>query len=62
MTKNGKRYVIGIDTGGTFTDSVAIDEIGRMWRAKALSQPLEFEKGIIASLERLAENIGIQAG
>lgn len=52
-------YIIGVDTGGTFTDTVALDERGNMWRAKALSEPPKFEKGIINSLERLANTINI---
>jgi N-methylhydantoinase A len=52
-------YVIGVDTGGTFTDVVALDEAGKLIRAKALSTPPEFDRGILAALDNLAERIGI---
>jgi N-methylhydantoinase A len=52
-------YVVGVDIGGTFTDSVAIDQDGRVLNGKALSthstSPVE---GVLAGLEQLAEAAG----
>jgi len=53
------QYIIGIDTGGTFTDSVAVDDTGKISWAKALSTPPHFEEGIFASLEALARDLGL---
>jgi N-methylhydantoinase A len=55
--RNNKNYIIGIDTGGTFTDVVAVDETGSMFRTKALSTPPDFDRGIINSLDKLATSI-----
>lgn len=52
-------YFIGVDTGGTFTDVVAIDEKSVITTAKALSTPPRFEDGIMNALQALAEEIGI---
>jgi N-methylhydantoinase A len=37
-------FVIGIDTGGTFTDCVVIDADGRIVTAKASSTPGDFSE------------------
>lgn len=42
---------IGVDTGGTFTDVVAIDDGGQVRIAKVSSTPPEFEVGILAGIE-----------
>jgi N-methylhydantoinase A len=44
---------IGVDTGGTFTDVVAIDEDGNRRFAKVPSTPPEFEEGIVEGIRRL---------
>lgn len=46
-------YIIGIDTGGTFTDCVVMDADGRIVTAKAPSTPDDFSEGVMESL-RLA--------
>src|SRR2546427_11894433 len=46
-------YIIGIDTGGTFTDCVVMDADGRLVTAKAPSTPDDFSEGVVESL-RLA--------
>ena len=40
----------GVDTGGTFTDCVAIDEAGRLWTAKVPSTPPDFERGFFEGI------------
>jgi len=48
----GKRqFLIGIDTGGTFTDSIIIDQEGNMVQGKALTNYQDFKRGVMASLE-----------
>jgi N-methylhydantoinase A len=52
-------FVIGIDTGGTFTDCVAIDPDGRIVTAKASSTPGDFSEGVMESLRLVAETLGL---
>lgn len=47
-------YTIGIDIGGTFTDSFAIGEAGEVYSAKASSTPPDFDRGVIDSVKELA--------
>ncbi len=49
------RY-LGVDTGGTFTDLVELDESGRLRFDKAFSTPKAPEQGILDALSRLAES------
>ncbi len=46
-----KEYIIGIDTGGTFTDTVIVDEEGNLFEGKALTNYQDFKQGVIASFE-----------
>jgi N-methylhydantoinase A/oxoprolinase/acetone carboxylase beta subunit/N-methylhydantoinase B/oxoprolinase/acetone carboxylase alpha subunit len=46
-------WQVGIDTGGTFTDLVAIHADGRRLSAKVPSTPPNFEEGILQGLDRL---------
>jgi N-methylhydantoinase A len=52
-------YIIGIDTGGTFTDCVVMDADGRITAAKASSTPDDFSQGVMESLGVAAERLGI---
>jgi N-methylhydantoinase A len=49
-----QQYVVGIDIGGTFTDSVAIDATGALARAKALTTAANLSEGVLASVGNLA--------
>ncbi|HVQ78080.1 MAG TPA: hydantoinase/oxoprolinase family protein [Candidatus Binatia bacterium] len=51
--------LIGIDTGGTFTDCVVIDAAGRISTAKAPSTPADFSQGVLDSLGLAAERLGL---
>src|SRR5215467_10931651 len=45
--------MIGVDVGGTFTDSVFYDDVsGELRWAKALSSPANPSDGVIASLKK----------
>ena len=59
MVEPQTRFVCGVDTGGTFTDCIAIDTDGGLWTAKTSSTPPTFEVGFFAGLEALAEKIGL---
>ena len=50
-------FWIGVDTGGTFTDSVIIDEAGVITRGKALTTPKNFLVGVEGSLTAAAERL-----
>jgi len=54
-----KSYWVGVDTGGTFTDALAIDSEGQLHLAKTPSTPDDLSIGVINSLERLAESAGV---
>ena len=51
-------YLIGVDTGGTFTDCVVIDSDGRITTAKASSTPPNYADGVLASLEAAGAALG----
>ena len=48
------KYRLGIDAGGTFTDLVAINELGKIWIAKTPSTPHRPSAAIRTGLEQLA--------
>jgi N-methylhydantoinase A len=50
--------LIGVDTGGTFTDVVVITGAGRLAVAKALSTPGRVEQGVLDALDRAAAELG----
>lgn len=52
------KYVVGVDIGGTFTDSVAIDSNGRVTLGKSSSTPPDFERGFMDAIAVLANNLG----
>ena len=50
-------YRIGIDVGGTFTDLVAVDGLGRVAIAKAVSTPEDQSVGVMEGLGLLAREL-----
>src|SRR3989454_761816 len=52
-------YIIGIDTGGTFTDCVVMDADGRLVTAKAPSTPDDFSEGVMESLRLAGERLSL---
>jgi N-methylhydantoinase A len=52
-------YRIGIDVGGTFTDLVAVDDLGKTTLAKVPSTPADPSIGILDGLETLAEALSL---
>ena len=55
----GPGYVVGIDTGGTFTDCVVIDGAGRVHIDKAFSTPGDPSLGARDALRNVAARIGV---
>jgi N-methylhydantoinase A len=53
---------VGIDVGGTFTDVVAVDDVGRVTLAKATSTPGDPSLGLMDGLRLLAEALGLEPG
>ena len=51
-------YRIGIDVGGTFTDLVAVDDLGRATLEKVPSTPDDPSIGVLDGLELLAQQLG----
>ncbi len=52
-------YVIGMDTGGTFTDCVAIDSHGKVTSAKSPTTPSDLSEGIFAAVRKVAQGLGL---
>jgi N-methylhydantoinase A len=50
-------YRIGIDVGGTFTDLVAVDDLGRVALTKAVSTPSDPSLGVMQGLGFLAAEL-----
>ena len=53
------QYFCGLDTGGTFTDCVVMDEQGQITIAKSPSTPKDFAEGFFNALEVAAEKLGL---
>lgn len=51
-------YIIGVDTGGTFTDSIIIGPHGETFVGKAPSTPPSYTTGVINSLAGAAKEAG----
>lgn len=52
-------YLCNVDTGGTHTDAVVINEDGEVTEAKAPSTPSDFSEGFFDSLKVAAEKRGV---
>lgn len=52
-------YVIGTDTGGTFTDTVLINSDGTVTIGKRPSTPSDFVQGVVDSVRDAADAIGL---
>lgn len=52
-------FNVGVDVGGTFTDTVAIDDAGNLFVGKAPTTPRRIAQGVIDSLSDVARNAGL---
>ncbi|MDP7643485.1 MAG: hydantoinase/oxoprolinase family protein [Anaerolineales bacterium] len=50
-------YIIAVDSGGTFTDTIVVDSDGNITAAKAASTPDDFARGVIDSVSGAAETL-----
>lgn len=50
-------YTVAVDSGGTFTDCVAVDDAGVVVHAKAPSTPPDFERGVLAAVDEVARRL-----
>jgi N-methylhydantoinase A len=54
-------FIVGVDTGGTFTDCVAISEDGAVTHDKALTTPEDLTRGVLQSVSNAAAVLGLSA-
>ena len=54
------QYIIGVDTGGTFTDVVVLSDAGEVWTAKASTTPDDFSRGVMDAVDEAARTAGIE--
>jgi N-methylhydantoinase A len=54
-----KSYIIGVDTGGTFTDVVVLGDGGEVWTAKASTTPDDFSRGVMDAVKEAASAVGV---
>jgi N-methylhydantoinase A len=54
------QYIIGVDTGGTFTDVVVLSNTGEVWTAKASTTPDDFSRGVMEAVDEAARTAGIE--
>jgi N-methylhydantoinase A len=53
-------YIIGVDTGGTFTDVVVLSNAGEVWTAKASTTPDDFSRGVMDAVAEAARALGVE--
>ncbi len=57
-----KQFIIGVDTGGTFTDVVVLGDTGEVWTAKASTTPDDFSRGVMDAVKEAAAAVGVETG
>ena len=58
-SESENRYYCYTDAGGTFTDTLLIDQKGDMWSGKAPTTPASLDEGHIDSIEAAVSGLGI---
>lgn len=53
------KFIIGVDTGGTFTDVVVLGDGGEVWTAKASTTPDDFSRGVMDAVKEAASAVGV---
>lgn len=54
-----EKYLIAVDSGGTFSDCCVISSAGEVWTGKAPSTPPNFETGVLNAVADTAERMGM---
>jgi N-methylhydantoinase A len=54
--------LVGVDTGGTFTDCAIVDHLGRVVTGKALSTKGRLQDGVLNAVANAAEQLGLDTG
>ncbi|HXV92414.1 MAG TPA: hydantoinase/oxoprolinase family protein, partial [Pseudonocardia sp.] len=58
---SARRYRLGVDVGGTFTDVLLVEEAGgATWRAKTASTPADQAVGVLNGIAKVCEAAGIE--
>jgi N-methylhydantoinase A len=52
-------YTVAVDSGGTFSDCVALSAAGVITRAKAPSTPPDFERGVLDAVSEVARRLDL---
>ena len=62
-TKGGKHdgFIVGIDTGGTFTDIVVLHADGAVTINKSATTPKNFSQGVIDAVQVAAKSLGLNS-
>ena len=56
-----QQFIVGVDTGGTFTDVVVMSGAGKIWTAKASTTPDDFSRGVMDALTEAARTVGVES-
>ncbi|MGH7833717.1 MAG: hydantoinase/oxoprolinase family protein, partial [Candidatus Binatia bacterium] len=56
-----REFIIGVDTGGTFTDVVVLNTAGQVWTAKAATTPDDFSRGVRDAVDEAARSVGVES-
>lgn len=57
-----KTFWVGVDTGGTFTDAIAIENSEKLHLVKTPSTPSDLSIGVMNAIELIAESAGVSLG
>ncbi len=53
------RFIVAVDTGGTFTDGLAVSEDGRLFYAKHPTTYKDLSEGVLKCLEEISRQVGL---
>lgn len=56
------KYIIGTDTGGTFTDATVLTDQGELFINKAPTTPHDFSIGTVNAIREVAKTMGVSLG